>query len=229
MSGLARGLERTVSAIFQTASASDLPVTGHGLDSKKLDEALNRTKYYGISNLLRAVLFVPLVWGLLGGPRWALFPTAVFLLLHLLVALSEVVRGHELRRLTPDPTAKIDPPEPKAKPIAGWFRLYPWETEKFYRLIGLEAFRKLVVRYERLTYGGSVQAVTRKGVAKFAAQTCQAEISHLLALIMDLVPLIGLSVIKSRLTAIPALMVFLDLLLVLLQRAHRARVRRILT
>ena len=106
---------------------------------------------------------------------------------------------------------------------------HPFIADERVRLIGVEAFRKVVVFYEKLTYGGSVQAVTRASMARFASQTCHAEISHLLALIMDLVPLIGLGVIKSRLTAIPALMVFLDLLLVLLQRAHRARVRRILT
>lgn len=229
ISSLARGLERTVSAIFRTNAVSDMPATGHGLDEHKLEDALRRTRYYGISNVLRMLMFVPLVWGLWNGPRWALYPTCTFLLLHALVALSEAVRANGLRRLTPDPVAIAGTAEAKPAPITGWFRLRSWETERFYRLIGVETFRKLVVRYERLTFGGSVQGVTRASMRRFASQTCQAEISHLLALIMDLVPLIGLSVIKSRLTAVAALMVFLDFVLVLLQRAHRARVRRILT
>lgn len=208
------------------------------MDLVDLSRARRDARYYFLSNLIRALLIFPVSWELRHGPR-ALFDWSIGVgLVHTWVAAVEAIRLRWTIAMKPEPDhgPSKDPYIPP-KPLP-YYGPYKWESEKLYRALAMEQLRQIVVAYKRWArddkrevLGPIVPEIDggKKGAADFVKVTHQSEIFHILGFAIDLPSLIGLIIVPSfwlvRLSM--SLVVLLDIGLIILQRYHRARMKRL--
>lgn len=192
------------------------------------------TYYFAAANVARSVCYVPQAiaftlahyWPgqLYVGLIWAAHGLLVVVESYKRVLCDQWLPVAELEEAQPTPLPAETPP--------GLFRLRKFETERFYRRIGLEAFRQFVTwMMSALTYGLSgrrmvyIAQPSRHLAVAFERATRVSETVHLCSA-LSVAPLVVLSWIGAPLgVAIwSTVIVWGDLMLALLQRYHRSRV-----
>jgi hypothetical protein len=232
---LLSGLERCVCACFGTVAYSSLPSVEHGLDDVALAEARRDARYFAMSNGIRAGLLLLMAVLLRSGPWFALVPAAAGSLFHGVLTVVEcyrysVVLGFEFQHADPKPSAPSAPPS-----LHPYFGPHPWEPLTIYRLLGSEVARRFILSYKawardesstKLGPAPTVQ-VSRSAAYETIRQSRQAEVIHLAGAAFDGVILAGVLRLPGFWWVLPVLGIVLDLELVLLQRSHRIRLRRL--
>lgn len=193
-----------------------------------------------IANFIRAALTFPLVLATgQYGSSWVYTVTLGVFVLHILIVLAEGYRlslAREIERHATDLAATSSGRQSQAITFKtrGYFR--PRQFEKFYyRILGLEAFRRIVVHFIETTKlsrqdkakGEEVHFVDHAGrpeLYHFEASTRMAEAIHLICALWDFPALALLVAARSPWLVFAAFLFVLDLYLVLLQRYHRVRV-----
>lgn len=199
-----------------------------------LKEAKEKTVYFAMANLSRAFCYVPQAVAFFLFKFWVGFAYVIALwICHFLLVLVEKYKrklcdfwipqvehsDKKPARLLPDPPANI-------------FRPRKFETEEFYRRIGVEHFRRFAVWVmSGMTYGFTgkrmifIQQPTRNQAVEFEKETRISETVHLTSA-ASVAPLVVLSWLGAPLSIAlwSTFIVVGDLLLSLLQRYHRCRV-----
>lgn len=187
-------------------------------------------------------MYVPVTLGLLKHQSWFSFYFLVALMLfHAMCILAE---NHKLavanHLMETGQFSTIEPiPEPRGvdemPPMNRYFMPKRFESPRLYKLMGLDALRKVVNWYIDLTQltreeraaGKKAKQMpsTRAGMLDYETETRQAEIMHGVAGAINLIPLGALCYAGEwALVAYVSIIILLDLYLVLLQRFHRVRI-----
>lgn len=225
---------------------SVLPMVGDapktpGYSAQLLNEKVEASRYFAISNAVRLGLHLPIVvmfflFGITAIAPAVLF--TIFCLWHALLVFLEFYKTGILFRIPPDPEAKGVPGEAFEPSPWGdnWFVPKPWETEKFYRRLGLPMFQKITLFYiyvARLSrkerrQGKQIEFVKHKNfseLARFEAGTRIGEMVHSYFVGFDVIPVVY-AVLHHNPAWIGYTLFILwgDSWLVLLQRYHRVRI-----
>ncbi|MBS1715585.1 MAG: hypothetical protein JST30_14750 [Armatimonadetes bacterium] len=203
------------------------------VDKPKMAEIRRESRYFAAANLARAACYVPhfvafLVWPYKAGLVYVIglfvLHGIMFAVENYKTALCDTWAPHLPDKLEPK---KIAPTWP-----TGWFALMSFETERFYRLIGMEAFRRFVTyMMNMLTFGFSgkkvdfIPAPKRSHTVVFELETRVSETVHFFSA-LTIGPLVWFSWAAAPLgvSLWSTVVVFGDLGLALLQRYHRVRV-----
>lgn len=216
-----------------------MPPTGHpfaqGFTQEDLAEISRNARYFGISNLGRVALNLPVILILILYSAW---PVAWFVgsqcLMHLLVAYSEAYKRNLAESHKPDPEAIAS--ESQISPLVGsWFEPKKWESKKLYQKIGVDWFRVIVEGYinwarrtdEEKARGQVVAYLptpSKNQILAFEAETRVGELVHFGMAILDAVPFVyGVATLNPYLIFFTDYLVVGDIYLSLLQRFHRLR------
>lgn len=233
-----RAAHRMISRAFGQPFYDAVGAPAH--TQKRLGDELEMARYYFWANLIRGAIYIPVLIGLQGtGHLVSLGAMYGLVAFHAICVAAELYKLGAIRRLLAGgrfasaELARTDPlPAPAPHP---YFTPKRFETERAYRLLGLEIVRKLVNFYidhtqltpEQRRAGKKAQQMepTRNGVVKYETTTRQAETMHLLAASFNLAPLISFLVLgKAKFAVWVGFILFVDVYLVLLQRYHRVRV-----
>ena len=200
----------------------------------QLKEAIQKTHYFTVANLARAALYIPQAIAFGMAKYWqGLLYVALTWAAHLLLVVVERYK----KALALHWMSLATPVEPKPeRPIPEWpsgiYRLRKFESEKFYKRIGIELFRSFSTwAISTMTYGFTGQKMTyisqpsRKQALAFERATRVSEAVHIGSAI-SVAPLVVFSWIGAPLgIAIwSTIIVYGDVMLALLQRYHRVRV-----
>lgn len=207
----------------------------------KLETYRAGAQYFGFANLFRALVYI---WPLILLVRLRLYGFVIWMvaiaLFHLCVALLEVYKAFRIKQVLPDASEKGADPAAKASgKSSDWiFAPRKWESEKFYRAIGVWKFKSVVTWYvdrtkltaEELKSGKKAQylAAPSKGESlQFEYDTRVGEGMHLAGFLLNF-PLfvVTLSLGLYGPAFLLGVVSVLDFVLVLLQRCHRIRVWR---
>lgn len=185
------------------------------------------SRYFAVGNGLRVLLYTAVVAALWKGPDWGIAAAILILTLHAFLFVVDAFRYWKLVRLIPDPGAVE--PAGRAADTASIRLPAKWETEAFYRRLGVGTVRQVVLFYERLAFGENPpEPVTRSSILSFAEECCRAQVVHLLALLMDGIPFVALVSVGSGVSVLLGTMLLAHTGLILLQRYHLVRLRRFL-
>jgi hypothetical protein len=194
------------------------------------DKNRNELRYFILANLVRIGLYLPVGYGLWQlGAQTAFGLWIVVNMIHLLSLLSEVYKRYLLRMVERRRQIfrQAERPSPPPEPVTrGYFSPKLPETIDNYRRIGMERWRKIVVRFvERLSTGPVNDLSTRRGLLEFQHVTIVSEKVHLVAGTISVLLVVPFFRYQDwPFAAYGAFLVLLDLYLVLLQRYHRVRI-----
>lgn len=209
------------------------------MSRSSLEETYAATQYFRAANWARLGCYVPQAVSFLVARFW---PGSAYVALLIGLHLTLVFAENYKRALCVHwiPLAQDGPPEScdrKAVLPSFPYRLLRFETEAFYRRIGLNAFRVFVTWVmSTLTYGLGKQKMefiaqpSRRQVVAFEYETRVSETVHWFSA-ASMAPLVVLSWLGAP-TAVAVwstVIIWGDLMLALLQRFHRARVWPYLT
>lgn len=201
---------------------------------QQLEAVSGKAQYFAAANLARAACYIPqaIAFGL--GRYWpGLGYVLLIWALHLCLVFVEAYKRSLVAfwsETAPDRETPDCPPEAERPPAP--FRLYGFETERFYRMLGLEWFRRFSTWVmSTLTYGWNSERMTfiaqpsRQQVIAFERETRVSEAVHWASAI-SVAPLVVFSWLGSPLgiAVWSSVIVLGDVLLALLQRYHRSRV-----
>ncbi len=228
--------QRAIPSLAEVASAP-------GWSEEEKEDLLLSARYFSTGNFMRALLFVPFV--IFGLTKSGWFIAGVFSVLitfHLVLMVMELYKLQLALRLVPD---HEKPPINKGPlpPTHGdwWFRPRAFETEAFYRMIGIKFFQWITTTYIQKTSiskvdrreGKKVEFVQRPNphdLHQFELRTRVGETTHLITALFDLMPLIHAIATKSW-WWLPYILwiIYGDVGCTFLQRYHRTRVWPLLT
>lgn len=202
--------------------------------ASKLDATKTKARYFGAANFARAACYIPQAIAFWIGHYWpGLTYVLVIWALHLILVYVEAYKRSLAEHwLDSAPDREDDTPPPSAERPPKPFHLYPFETEAFYRRIGLEWFRLFSTWVmSTLTYGWNSERMTfitqpsRQQVIAFERETRVSEAVHWISA-LSVAPLVVFSWLGSPLGVAlwSSVIVLGDVLLALLQRYHRSRV-----
>ncbi|MBS1707272.1 MAG: hypothetical protein JSS65_00970 [Armatimonadetes bacterium] len=219
--------------------------TGWGEDH--LRDLFEGARYFGIANAVRLVLHVPVVVFLCLVHAWgwvAVF--GVVCAFHILCVVLEVYKAGIGRLITADHAApkRVEQSVLSVSEAMPWGKYLwgqkPWESEKFYKALGMDWFQEYVVIYveatrlnrferrsgEKVEYLGKMSPAE---LAQFEVGTRLGEFAHLVFAGLDLAPVVVCVALHQWLWA-PYLLFLLwgDSWLALLQRYHRIRITGLL-
>ncbi len=251
-----RACYRTLARLFGEKTLPDTraiqsmtTLSESGLDAPALDRMYHATRYYEAVHLVCATFTLPLVyftliyWNLwLFGYAFALFA------LHLVNTFQERYKRCLCWLLIQKPGSKTaksetEPPPPAAEivaPLSGWFTPARFETMKFYRVLGIERIRRIVLNVtsntmldDRQRAKGEKPAYMNgyslENVRAFQKQTQTAEVSHIVGLFLHFPFLYHF--LREGFWTGGAYVLFMNVAnayCALLQRYHRVRLARIL-
>lgn len=204
-----------------------------------LDRESGRSRYIGLSNFLRAVLYVPfLVMFLLHDGRWQFWLYFAMGVCHLALTMVETYKAALLSMAKPG-AEEGKSNEITVEPWADWyFAPKKFETEKYFTRLGMEWFRTLVLTYTNWAMlnrsqrksGRKLEFVSRptpQEVLRFDLESRYAELSHTVLLAIDMV-FVTFTIVHRVWWIMPYSLWVLwgECSLVFLQRYHRARMWR---
>ncbi len=218
------------------------------LSHANLNRMYHATRYYEIVNLLYGTFTLPLIYFVaVYGNEWLLYYAYLFVLMHLLTTLQERYKRCLCYLLLQKPQvcdtkeASLSPPLAKTLGrAAGWFRLARFETVGFYRCLGVERFRQVVleittgtaVETQQRTQGQRhiyIQGRSLSHIHAYEQQTQTAEASHLIGVLLHTPFLWHFVEVRFWMgVGYIALFMLANVYCVLLQRYHRVRIARIL-
>ncbi|MDI9635114.1 hypothetical protein QPK87_31455 [Kamptonema cortianum] len=225
------------------ASFSEAPHV-KGLTESKIDELTANARYFSAANFWRLVFHLPVImmfWAF-GYPLLSI-PFLILCTIHAVLVVTEVYKREVFKLYRVDPSAT----ENKEHQIAvtssragdWWYKPKKWETDRFYRWLGMSGFRWFVTTFiektrltrqerkrgERTSYvGKSVNDIVR-----FESGTRTAESIHLCMASFDLIPVVFCVTVGFWWGLPYTAWVFVgDFWLSLLQRHHRVRVWKII-
>lgn len=199
-------------------------------------ERIESARYFGRAQVVRALCNIPMIYvGWKGNAPWVLYSFLALLAVQILMIGVEVYKHAITSLLTADPDAT---PEPPPNSFGDWyFTPKKWESEKFYRAIGIEGFRTFVNWYisstrltrEEKTTGKKVEYVAKPApndLLRFEVGTRIGEIVHLIIALINIMPLVVAiqQYFHGYIIFHCAFFVWGDFYLVLLQRYHRLRI-----
>lgn len=209
-----------------------------GYRAEEIEDQRHDARYFGRANLLRIVTHLPILAMFIRFGNWWLgglfIALAVF---HAVLVILERYKSEIVARLVADPDAVPLVVEKAKSETWGdwWFVPKRWETEKFYVMVGLVQFRRLVefiiwtlgyTREERRA-GKTLEFVrgASKDVVEFENQSRVNECVHLVMAGIDLIPVVY-ALATQLWFALPYTLWILwgDLYCVLLQRLNRCRI-----
>lgn len=203
------------------------------IDQPTMLEIKRESRYFAAANIARAACYLPhFVAFLAGHYRAGLVYVVGLFVLHGVMYTVEVYKTALCDFWYPRLPAKLEPKKVEPTPPTGWFHLLSFETERFYRLIGMEAFRRFVTwMMSTLTFGFSgkkvdfIPAPKRSHTVVFEQETRVSETVHLISA-LTIAPLVWFSWAGAPwgVGLWSTVVVFGDLGLGLLQRYHRVRV-----
>jgi hypothetical protein len=226
------------------------PLPGVTMESAAV--SCERTRYYEVSNLVICLTYGPLIV-LCASLKVALayYALVLFCLHGLLVLIERYKRALYGLYLNWLPTAGHVPPHPDTRTApqeaandgperrrSWYFTPHRFETERLYRAIGMERVRQLVITFTKLTaqppdqrgkHPRSIFGTSADCLAEFDAETRVSEVSHLIGAILH-APFLVLFLVRRSPPGLfyILLLLCLDFSFVLLQRATRVRVWRIM-
>ncbi len=238
----ALGVRRIYRVIAGIVGEELLPPVGtplEGVSRSQLEERRTATRYFENANYARAACYIPHMASFIAHAHvTGAAYTSGLLILHGLVSMLErykrqLIDAHLAEAPESVPTPHVgDEPDAHHSGLADlWYRPKRFETERFYRLIGMEAFRAFVGWVMRtLTYGFSGKRVvtmpvpTRAQAVEFERETRLSEGVHLVGVALTLPtvvfawqqPWIAVSIWAT-------VVLFGEIGLTVLQRFHRAR------
>jgi len=231
------GVRRLYSLVAGWVHEPTLPSTSEDVGSWaqcQLQDALQKTHYFTMANLARAALYVPqaIAFGMTEYWPGLVYVTVTWIAHLILVVVERYKKSLALHWM---PLASPIDPKPE-RPIPEWpsgiFKLRKFETEKFYKGIGIELFRSFSTwAMSTMSYGFTGQRMTyiaqpsRKQALAFERATRVSEAVHIGSAI-SVAPLVVFSWLGAPLgIAIwSTVIVYGDVMLALLQRYHRVRV-----
>ena len=209
---------------------------------QKLVENRDGSRYFGIANFLRGSLYLwPLLSAWNSGVLW-LNGWIIFLLFyHYASVLLEIYKIKRVDALLPAAQeAGIDPPPNRSSSKTDWwFAPKKFETEEFYRRIGIQAMKVITTTYvDRTKLSPEEQLAGKKAEylpgkrktesLQFEFGTRVGEALHGVAIFLNLPVVFGLFMVGQLVPGILiALLTLSDVMLALLQRCHRLRVWRV--
>lgn len=218
-----------------------------GLDAHALDRMYYATRYYEAVHLVCASFALPLVYFMaVYWQPWLFGYATVLFALHLLNTFQERYKRCLCWLLIQKPPS-APPPSPAASsdsesdsPPPFWFRPAPFETARFYRRLGVERIRRIVLNVtsntmldDRQRANGEKPAYMNgyslENVRAFQKQTQTAEVSHIVGVFLHAPFLVHF--LREGFWAGGGYVLFMNLAnayCALLQRYHRVRLARIL-
>lgn len=229
-------------------TATDAPTTP-GWSHADLEDLLEGARYFGIANFVRLILHIPVLVFLSWQQAWGFVTVfSVVVAFHLLCVVLEVYKFGVARRLVADESAVAQSEHSvltvgEALPWGNWFwRNRKWETERFYRALGMDWFQEIVTTYIDLTRlnrrerksGEKVEYLGKMSpsdLARFEAGTRLGEFAHWIFAALDLGPVVVCALHFKQQWPWMFYLGFLlwgDSSLALLQRFHRLRITGLL-
>lgn len=210
-----------------TKNPAEIPV--NHLETTKAD-----SRYFEIANLLRAGFYLPPMVALFIVRQWFGFGILLFLVVfHFLCVATERYKRALLNIHQPGPAEPLVG-DPNATITQHWFYSpKKFETNKFYRRIGLDYIRGRVRYYTRKTRFSRgeekpveyIEDQSPAAYARFEQGTRIGEMLHLVAMFLNLPPAFTAALAREWIWMVYLLLVAgADLYLALLQRYHRRRV-----
>lgn len=224
-----RGLHVAASRVL---GLEPIPKDGPGeVGRRSWDAAAREARLFCRLNFGRALLYVPHLWAAsAAGVGWARAYTATMMAFHGALALGEAYRAAQARALMATASEEGRPaPAPRAgADLAYWFfRPKAFESERLYRLMGVEAFRRFVVWLMRSLTPGSLEFIPSGGasaVVAYERQTRASEAVHWLLGLLVLPIIVGAWQSGGGLPFAWSLVILWgDAMLALLQRYQRLR------
>ncbi len=228
-----RFLYRFVAGVVMERMLPSTSETNCDWGQDEIEEAERNSRYFGAANFARASCYIPQAIAFYLFRYWpGLNYVLILFILHgHLVALEGYKRRlckYWIPKISEDnsPRAEPDPSLPK-----GWFEIKKFESERFYRILGLELFKRFVTMImSKLTYGFSgkrmiyIPQPNRSNTVAFERATRVSEIVHWSSAV-SVLPLVFFSWHGAPLgIAIwSTIIVWGDIMLALLQRYHRSR------
>lgn len=230
----ARALYSAVAWIVrEPAMPSSRMGTPPAIDRPTMAEIRRESRYFAAANLARAACYGPHFIAFLLWPyRPGLAYVIGLFVLHGIMFTVETYKTALCDYWYSQLPERLEPKIVEATRPTGWFNLLSFETERFYRLIGMEAFRRFVTWVmSTLTFGFSgrkvsfIPAPKRSHTVVFEQETRVSETVHLISA-LTIAPLVWFSWIGAPLgvSLWTSVVVFGDVGLGLLQRYHRVRV-----
>jgi|GEM_PF-5990756 len=229
------GLERLVCGCFGTVAYSSLPKDRHGLSDVGLGEARRDARYYAISNGVRLVFMLVLGYALRNSQPAILVLVAAGAFAHGLLFVVEsyrysVLMGFSFEGNPEPPSSRL--PRPTIHPYFGPFE---WEPVWLYERVGIAFARSFfhwyrgLARDERSPRLGpqTAKTVNRNAATETIMQARQSEVVHLVGLLFDSALLYATLHVPGYWWILPGVEVYMNFELVVLQRHHRARLRRL--
>ncbi len=229
-----RGLYLIVSRLVREDPLPSTRGSVPDLSQQAVSDTRKASLYFSSANIARMLCYVPqaIAFGL-SGYRPGLVTVTVIAVMHVLLVVVEAYKralcDHWILKL-PDREGHTPPP-PLTRP-RGPFRLRTFESERFYRLIGMEFFRKFVTWVMSvLTHGPGGKRMTfisnpgRSQAVAFEHATRVSETVHWCSA-ATVAPLVVFSWIGAPLGVAvwSTVIIWGDVMLALLQRFHRVRV-----
>ncbi|MBS1724107.1 MAG: hypothetical protein JSS66_14270 [Armatimonadetes bacterium] len=214
--------------VLPASAATEVP-----LSQKELAEVAEGSHYFAKANVARAACYLPhliaFAW-IRSLPGLCVAVGLIFF--HALIVLIDLYKQALCRDLSPRARpAPLEEAVPKLRSPKGFFTVLPFETEAFYRWIGLEYFRRFVKWVmSTISYGFSgkqfeyIAKPNRTATIAFEQSTRVSEAVHWLSAV-SVLPLVVLSWIHAPLGIAlwSTFIIWGDLMLALLQRYHRTR------
>lgn len=209
------------------------------LSPTDLEKCKMDARYFGLANLGRFGFCLPIVlvlYLLQGG--WIFWLLVVQSVLHLTLAWSELYKYNLASSLVANenvPDQAISFPELNSK----WFEPQSWETQNFYKVIGVERAKWVVLGLyeviqttrEQRARGETYQFMDSKQPEKlieFEANTRVSELVHYFVGFLDAIPFVFAILGHHWAFALATgYLLVCDLYLSLLQRYHRVRIWKI--
>ncbi len=208
--------------------------------SEWLHRTKNDARYYEIANLIRGLLYVPPatlgLWRDVWLSTFVLVPLIIF---HALCVLTERYKRALCFVHTPDPDAQGEPGIDKSSGSTPddvvdhwWYTPRKFETPRLFKALGMDRIRELTKTYVQKTREeegseGPVQYLdpgSRESLIQFERGTRTGEFLHLSSGLLNVPPIVGLLMHGLWYGAVYVFLIFtIDMLLVILQRYHRAR------
>lgn len=213
--------------------------TARGYSAWQIQDLRSGARYFAYANFWRGIMHLPVVGLFVWRDVWGL--AALFLALaagHAQLVLLELYKASVIWQLQADPEAKpVERADMASSTAWDWFfKPKKFETEAFYRGLGLGWFRILATRFiewsrlspEERARGDRPEYVgrgTREDVARFESATRVGEAAHWVMGFLDAIPIV-FCIVNGIFWPLPYLIWIWwgDTWLALLQRQHRCRV-----
>lgn len=202
---------------------------------RRLQSSQTWSRYFLVGNLIRAGTISPVVGYLSSIHFWLPLLILVYpLAVHLLLTVVEIYKQALIHRLIPLSDDEDWTPHPKYPDLPNvsrkTLRLLPFESVRLYQLLGMEAFRTLVMWYVSEAMGKARQVrymdrTGRRAAIDYAMEASTAESVHAKGAALNTVVLaLIFSTAPVWINVWLGFWVFAEWCLVLLQRYMRVRV-----